>query len=215
MTVQLQNLIANLESQVETRTKSLRNQTAQLRASAEVARDIASEQKLQNLLDRASDLIKDRFGYYHVGIYLIDPKGEYANLVASTDQPGIRLIQAEHRYKIEGESNVGYACMIGEALIASISEDTAPLIFHPLLPNSQSELILPLKLGTQTLGVIDIHSTNPTSFSQEDVQIFQTLADQIAISIQKARYQEEIQETLHELETAYGTFTRETWQNFV
>ena len=215
MTVQLQNLIGNLESQVDNRTKSLRNQTAQLRASAEVARDISSEQNLQTLLEKASSLIYDRFGYYHVGIYLTDPRGEYANLVASTDQPGIRLIQADHRYKLERESNVGYACMIGEAMIASAAEDTPPLNFHPLLPNSQSELLLPLKQGTHTIGVIDIHSTNPTSFSQEDIQIFQTLADQIAISIQKAQYQEEIQETLNELEAAYGTFTRETWQNFI
>ena len=215
MTVQLQNLIANLESQVETRTKSLLNQTAQLRASAEVARDISSEQNLQNLLNRASDLIRDRFGYYHVGLYLIDSRVEYADLVASTDHPGIRLLEADHRYKVDTESNVGYVCIIGEALIASTEEDTAPLNFHPLLPNSQSELILPLNLGTQTLGAIDIHSTNPSSFSKEDVQIFQTLGDQIAISIQKARFQEEIQETLNELEAAYGTFTRETWQHFI
>lgn len=215
MTVQLQNLITNLESQVEARTKSLQNQTAQLRATAEVARDISSEQGLQDLLNRAADLIYDRFGYYHVGLYLIDPRGEYANLAASTDQPGIRLIQADHRQKLDTESNVGYACVIGEALIASASDETASLNFHPLLPNSQSELILPLKIGNQTLGVIDLHSTNPTSFSQEDVQIFQTLADQIAISIQKARYQDEIQQTLNELEAAYGMFTRETWQNFI
>jgi GAF domain-containing protein len=63
--------------------------------------------------------------------------------------------------------------------------------------------------------VIDIHNTNPTGFTQDDVQIFQTLADQLAIAIQKARYNEEIQDTLNELETAYGTFTRKSWQRFI
>ena len=215
MTVQMQNLVTNLESQVEMRTKSLRNQAAQLRASAEVARDVTSEQNLQDLLDRASNLILDRFGFYHVGIYLNDPKNEYTILTSSTDQSGQRLIQADHRYKINSESNVGYACVLGEPLMASVADEATPLSFHPLLPSSQSELILPLKVGNEILGAMDIHSTNPTSFSDEDVNIFQILADQIAIAIQKAQYQEEIQQTLNELETAYGTFTKESWLKFV
>jgi GAF domain-containing protein/HAMP domain-containing protein len=215
MTVQMQNLVTNLESQVEMRTKSLRNQAAQLRASAEVARDVTSEQNLQDLLDRASNLILDRFGFYHVGIYLNDPKNEYTILTSSMDQSGQRLIQADHRYKINSESNVGYACVLGEPLMASVADEATPLSFHPLLPSSQSELILPLKVGNEILGAMDIHSTNPTSFSDEDVNIFQILADQIAIAIQKAQYQEEIQQTLNELETAYGTFTKESWLKFV
>jgi len=215
MTVQLQNLINNLEDQVEMRTKSLRNQAAQLRASAEIARDVTSEQYLQDLLDRASNLILNRFGFYHVGIYLNDAKNEYTILTSSTDQPGQRLIQADHRTKIDSESNIGYACVLGEPIIATIADDTPPLSFHPLLPSSQSELILPLKVGNEILGAIDIHSTNPTSFSDEDVNIFQILADQIAIGIQKALYQKEIQQTLNELEAAYGTFTKESWQKFV
>jgi len=186
-----------------------------LRASAEVARDVTSEQGVQDLLDRASNLIYDRFGFYHVGIYLKDPKNDYVVLVSSLDAPGKKLLQAEHHYQIDPQNNVGYACMLGEPIVASADENTAQLQFHPVLPNSQAQLILPLNSGTETLGAIDIHSTNPVSFNQEEVQIFQTLADQISIAYQKARYREEIEQTLNELEAAYGTFTKDSWQKFV
>ena len=217
MTYQLQNMVTNLESQVDMRTKSLRNQASQLRASAEVARDITTVQTLQDLLDRATNLICERFGYYHVGIYLNDPQNDYSILASSLDQPGQRLLQANHRFKINPDSNVGYASILGEPILASVSgqNQTTPMSFHPLLPNSQAQLVLPLKQGKQILGALDIHSTNPTSFSEDDKQIFQILADQIAIAIQKARYQEEIQKALDELEAAYGIFTRESWQKFI
>ena len=72
MSYQLQNLVNSLESQVAVRTKQLENRAAQLQASAEVARDATAEQNLDDMLTRAATLIHDRFGYYHVGIYLKD-----------------------------------------------------------------------------------------------------------------------------------------------
>lgn len=215
MASQLQNLVNNLENQVASRTRALENRAAQLQAAAEVSRDAISEQALNDLLDRAATLIYERFGYYHVGIYLKDQNEEYAILSASSDTPGQKLIASEHNYRINPDSNVGYAFILGKAILASVEDPTTQPNFHPLLPNSMSQLVLPLNIGSQTIGVLDIHSTNPTAFTNEDVQIFQILADQLAIAIQKAKVQDEMRQALDELENAYGVYTRESWHRFL
>ena len=84
-----------------------------------------------------------------------------------------------------------------------------------MLPGSQAELVLPLNLGNETIGAIDLHSTNPTAFSNEEDQIFMTLADQLAIAVEKSNVQGEIQKTLTELETAYGAFSKTNWERFI
>ena len=215
MSYQLQNLVASLESQVASRTKELEYCAAQLQASAEVARDATSETELQPMLNRAATLIHDRFGYYHVGIYLKDGEGEYAVLTASIDDPGIKLLENEHQFPIDTDNKIGYACILGEPLIANAEENTESISFHPMLAGSQAQLVLPLKLGNETIGAIDMHSTNPMAFTNSEEQIFLTLADQLAIAIEKAKAQEQIRDTLSELETAYGSFTQASWQRFV
>jgi nitrate/nitrite-specific signal transduction histidine kinase len=215
MSIQLQNLFGNLENQVVERTRELANQAAQLKAAAEIARDATSEEELEHMLDRASFLMCDRFGFYHVGIYLIDARGQYAVLTSSGDPQGKQLVEADHRYRINTESNVGIVCAVGKPKTASVAEPGTVITQHPLLPNTQSQLTLPLRTAGKTIGAIDIQSTQPRGFTSEEVDIFNTFSDQIATAIQKAEYQEEIQETLDELETAYGQFTQEAWRRFI
>lgn len=215
MAYQLQNMVTNLESQVASRTRDLENRAAQLQAAAEVARDATSEQSVQDLLNRAAMLIHDRFGYYHVGIYLKDQRNEFAVLTASLDDQGQKLLQADHRHKIEADNLVGYTCILGETLTGSSQDNDRPIDFHPLLSFSQAQMVLPLNIGKETIGAIDIHSTNPTDFSGDEDYIFLTLADQLAIAIQKAQVQDEMQTTLAELEAAYGAFTKGAWRRFI
>ena len=215
MASQLENMVGSLEQQVKDRTKTIESKTIQLQAATEVARDATSELALEDMLNRASALIQDRFGFYHVGIYLKDTQGENLILTASQDKPGAEMIANGYRYKIDVESNPGFVCILGESKRASIDSPDAPLQYNTMLPQSQAQLVLPLNLANQTIGVIDIHSTNPNDFSEEDTQIYQTIADQLAIAIQKARFNQEVQETLNELEAAYGTFTEKSWQSFI
>ncbi len=215
MSTQLQNLVGNLESQVAERTRRLENRAAQLQAAAEVARDVTSEEEPHSLLVRAAALIQDRFGFYHVGVYLQDANKEYAVLTAADTHQGQQLLDNGHKVKISIDSNVGFVCLIGEPRIASRDNPAQPTDYHPVNPNTQAQLLLPLKIANATIGVIDIHSTNPQAFAEDEISIFHTLADQIAISIQKAEFREEMQRTLHELEAAYGQFTREAWRKFI
>ncbi|MEN8242123.1 MAG: GAF domain-containing protein, partial [Chloroflexota bacterium] len=214
MAIQLQNLIVNLESQVSDRTKELQNQTIQLRTTAEIARDATSEEELNFLLERATYLLYDRFAFYHVGIYLIDGRGQYAILSSSQDPQGLQLISNEHKYLIDLESSVGRAVSTGIPQVSNI-EHGSGVHQHPLLPDTQAQLSLPLQVAGKTLGVIDIHSTNPRDFSEEEVGIFSTFSDQIAIAIQRTEFSHEIQQTLDELESAYGQFTQESWRRFI
>jgi nitrate/nitrite-specific signal transduction histidine kinase len=215
MAIQLQSLFGNLENKVSERTRELQNQTAQLKAAAEIARDAITEEELSHLLDRASFLMCDRFGFYHVGVYLIDARGHYAVLSSSGDPQGKQLVDAEHKYLINTESIVGLVCALGKPRTASSSDQDTKLVQHPLLPNTQSQLTLPLRASGKTIGAIDIQSTNPRGFTSEEVDIFSTFSDQIATAIEKTEYREEIQETLNELETAYGQFTQEAWRRFL
>lgn len=215
MASQLRSSIGSLETQVASRTKDLENQAAMLQASVEIARDATSEAELQPMLDRASTLLYDRFGYYHVGIYLLSDDRENAVLTASTDESGQKLLEVDHTVKVSVETNLGHACILGEPVRASASSSDSPLNFHALLPSSQAQLVIPLNLGNRTIGAIDLHSTNPNTFTEGESQIFQALADQLSIAIEKASFQQEIQKNLTELETAYGQFTQQSWEKFI
>lgn len=215
MAIQLQSLFENLESQVADHTRHLENQTSRLKATAEIARDVTSEEELQYLLDRTTHLLYDRFGFYHVGIYLIDSSSQYAVLSSSQDPQGIQLIANDHRYLIDKNSNVGSACVDRQPKAISSDNPTDEKIYHPLLPNSMAQLTLPLLVSGKTIGAIDIHSTNSQGFTGDEIDTFSTFADQIAIAIEKIEYLQEIQVALKELEAAYGEFTQESWRRFV
>lgn len=215
MTAQLQNLVSSLESQVTERTRDLQNRAAQLQAAAEIARDSTSEVELDNLLSRAVNLISDRFNFYHVAIFFVDNRGQFAVLKEASLPLGEQLKQTSLRYPVNNQSNVGEVCFSGEPLIATTEDESSSVDHHILLQNTRAQLVLPLKVGGTIVGALDIHSSNPRAFRQDEIAIFQTMSDQLAIAIQKTEFREEIQETLDELETAYGLYTRESWRRFV
>jgi len=215
LTEQLENLTDNLEDQVTARTRDLEDRAAKLQIVSEIARDATIENKMHDLLDRAVTLISERFDLYHVGIYLIDTKNEYAILVAGNEVIGQQLIDNQHKYQIASDSNVGVTCVIGESFLAPNDEGNTQISYHPLFPNTASQMVLPLKVGDKTLGAVDLHSMNPEAFQQTDIPIFSIFTDQLAIAIQKIQYREEIERALKEQEKTYGIQTRESWKRFI
>ena len=175
MAIQLQNLIINLEAQVLERTKDLENQTAQLRATAEIARDATSEEELNSLLARASYLLYDRFNFYHVGIYMIGGGNQYAILSSSQDPQGLQLISNQHKYLINSDSNVGKVCATGKAQVASTADQDSEIHQHPLLPDTQSQLTLPLYAGEKS-SVQSIFTAPTREHSLKKKWIFSALS---------------------------------------
>ena len=165
-----------------------------------MAREISGKNDLDTLLDTSASLIRERFGFYHVGIFLTDEKKEYAVLRSATGEAGQVMLERGHRLKIGEIGMVGYVVSQGEARISMDVDSDAVHYKNPLLPETRSELALPLRLGEITIGAMDVQSVVPNAFSHEDVRILQTIADQLAIAFEKTRLVVELQRSLEELE---------------
>ncbi|HEX8993395.1 MAG TPA: GAF domain-containing protein [Anaerolineales bacterium] len=214
MAAQLQGVIGNLEQRIAERTEALEQQGVRLRAAAEVARDAASASNLDELLDRAARLIRDRFGFYHTGIFLLDEKKEYAVLRASPSEAGRKMLENQHRLRVGEQGIVGRAAATGEPRIA-LDTGVDPVYFsNPLLPGTHSEMALPLKTAEGTIGVIDIQSDQPEAFTQDDIAIVQVMADQLATAIQRTNLLQQVQTNLAQLEQSYQSFTATSWRTF-
>lgn len=176
----LSGMYRSLEEQVEERTR-------QIRTASDVARVVTSTPTLDDLLRKAVDLIRDRFGYYHVSIFLLDSEGENAVLRESTGDVGQALIARGHSMEVGSQSIIGWVTSNNNPRIASdVGQD--PIHFkNELLPETRSEAAVPLQVTGQVLGALDVQSTQPNAFKPEDIEILQTLADQLSAAILNAR----------------------------
>lgn len=176
----LRGLYGSLEARVEERTR-------QIRTAAEVAHAVTSTPDLDELLRRAVDLIQDRFGYYHVTIFLLDREGKQAVVRESTGEAGQVMKARGHSLAVGSQSIIGWVTANNQSRIASdVGRD--PVHFkNELLPETRSEAAVPLQVGGRVLGALDVQSTQPNAFRAEDLEVLQTLADQLSAAIQNAR----------------------------
>ncbi len=212
MAAQLQEIIGKLEQRVADRTKDLEDQTLRLRVAAEIARDSASARDLDELLTRAGQLIVSRFDFYHIGIFLLDNNKEYAVLVASPTEAGRKMIENNHRLRVGEVGIVGRVSASGEPRITLNTGSDAAFFNNPYLPDTRSEMALPLKVENNVIGVLDVQSDRPQAFNEDDIAIMQVMADQLATAIERARLLQEVERNLKELENAYGQFTHDNWK---
>jgi putative methionine-R-sulfoxide reductase with GAF domain/HAMP domain-containing protein len=180
MAIDLSGVYQSLEDRVEARTQ-------QIRTAAEVARAVTSIPTLNDLLRRAVDLIKERFAYYHASIFLLDDVSQYAILRESTGEIGEALKARGHQLEVGSQSVIGWVTENNAPrVVTDVQED--PLHFkNELLPETRSEAAVPLQVGGRVLGALDVQSTDPNAFQPEDLEVLQTLADQLSAAIQNAR----------------------------
>ena len=212
MTLQLGHSITELEQRVANRTQDLEHQTSWLRITAEIIRDVAATKNLEELLIRSSNLIQERFRFYHVGIFLIDNNNEFAVLVASPTEAGQSLIAKEYRVRVGDVGIVGRAAAAAEQASLLNKGIDAVHFNNPLLPNTRSELAVPLKVEARVIGVLDIQSEQPQAFNPDETAIMQILADQLAGAIERTRLLQTVERNLRELEEAYSRHTLENWK---
>jgi GAF domain-containing protein/HAMP domain-containing protein len=215
MADEMADLIGSLEQRVAERTADLGQRSVQLKAAAHVAREAAAIRDVELLLGETVRLISDRFGFYHAGIFLLDDPGEYAVLRAASSEGGQRMLDRRHKLKIGEVGIVGWVAGSGQSRITLDVGTDAVFFDNPDLPHTRSEMALPLKVHERTIGVLDVQSTEEAAFTDEDVAILQTMADQVALAIENARLLEESQRALRELEALYGQQVREAWQERV
>lgn len=215
MTSQLRNLVTSLEDMVAQRTAALQRRAAQLQASIEVGHSLAEMRDLDALLSQVSHLISRAFDFYHVGIFLFDERGEFVELRAANSPGGQRMLRRNHRLKVGEQGIVGYVAGAGEPRIALDVGADAVFFNNPDLPNTRSEMALPLVAAGRRLGVLDIQSTQPSAFSQEDIDVLRGVADQIAVAIENARLFSENQAVLEAMRRAYGELSQEAWEELL
>jgi len=210
----LRESYATLEKQVEQRTHDLQRRRVQIEVAAQIARDIAAMRDLETLLYRSVNLIRERFNFYHAGIFLNDQFEEYTILRAATGEAGKEMLARGHKLKVGQTGLVGHAAQTGEVHIAS-NVDLDQLYFkNPMLRETQSEAALPLQAGGRVIGVLDVQSREAAAFDEESLTTLQIMADQLAIAIENAHLLQESRESLAELESAYGRINRQAWERF-
>jgi PAS domain S-box-containing protein len=195
---QVQHHTQELEQQVAARTAQLARRTTQIRVAAEVARDAITAYDLDELLNRSVNLVQDRFGFYHAGLFLIDAQGEYAVLRSATGKAGQKMLESKHKLKVGQVGIVGHVCASGEPRIALDVGADATYFDNPFLPDTRSEMALPMRVGGKTIGALDVQSTKATAFDQDDIDILQVMADQLAVAIERTRLFEQMQAALEE-----------------
>ena len=218
---ELEKFKANLEKSIEERTQELviiNQQTVkraeQLRLIADVARSTISIQEINRLLPYTAQLISKRFNFYHVGIFLLDEQKQYAILRASNSQGGLRMLKKGHRLKVGTQGIVGYVTRTGQARIALNVQDDPVYFGSADLPDTRSEITLPLTSRAIILGALDIQSVEANAFSEDDRSTLSILADQIAIAIQNAISYEQSQRALREAEITSRQVAGQTWKGY-
>jgi GAF domain-containing protein len=210
----LNGLRVDLEKRVEERTSELKKRATQLEAVSSVARTIASVQDIDTLLPAITRLVSQQFGFYHVGIFLLDQQRRNAVLSAANSQGGRQMLGRQHSLPLDSHSIVGYATLHGEPRIA-LDVGTDSIYFNnPDLPDTRSEMAIPLRVAGEVIGALDVQSTETNAFSQEDINVLTTLADQVAIAIENARLFGEAKKALGESQTMFEKYTQQEWSNF-
>jgi len=215
LTTSAQSSILALETRVEDRTSELEHRSSLLKAVADVGKAITSFRSLSELLEQTAFLINENFGYYHIGIFLLDEHKEYAVLTATNSEGGLRMIENGHQLKINEASIVGYTTLNARARIALDVGEDAVYFDNPELPGTRSEMALPLVVGGQILGALDVQSTESQAFSEEDIATLQILAEQLAVAIQNVNLFNETEKALEAARTVYGEISREAWSKIL
>jgi len=179
--------------------ETLQRQNDYLATSAEIGRLVTSTLDMSTLFDRTVELIRDRFGFYHAGIFVVEETGFNAQLRAATGEAGQEMLKRSHTLAVGSKSIVGTVTASGEVLIVNDTANEPTHLPNPLLPDTRSEAALPLRIGRRIIGAIDIQSTAVNAFSSADIDVLQSLADQIAVAIDNARSYELSQHAVSEL----------------
>jgi GAF domain-containing protein/HAMP domain-containing protein len=206
---------ATLASDMTRVSEQMAYQTTQLHTIAEVARAIASVQDPDLLLQQVTELISQRFKFYHVAIYLLDRKAEYAILQAANSEGGQRMLAQGQRLKVGQDSLVGWvAAQGGPRVVRQEGTEISPFE-NPDLPYTRAELAIPLTAADKVIGVLDAQSMEPSAFTTEDIPLLSTIADQIAVAIENVRLYTETRKALAELEATHRHYLKEQWSKLV
>jgi GAF domain-containing protein len=203
MTAQLRSLIGTLEQRVEERTRALATST-------EVSRRLSTILDPEHLVKEVVDQVQQAFDYYHAHIYLFDDRRENLLMVGGTGAAGRTMLANKHHLPA-GRGLVGRAAETNQAILVPETTADPNWLPNPLLPDTKAEIAVPIVLGENVLGVLDVQHNISGGLKQEDVDLLQAIANQVAIALQNARSYETTRHRADQ-ETIVNTLSREIQQ---
>lgn len=212
MTDWLRESYENLEQRVFDRTRELEQQNLEIQVAAEIARDISTFRDPQDLLDTAVDLIVRRFGYYHAGIFLLDDLKQYAILRAASGPTSVDMLTGMHKLRVGEVGIVGNVAQTGVSRVALDVELDRNYYKNPLLPETRTEIAIPIKISHDVIGVLDVQSNIPGTFNESELHVLEILSDLLAVAIQNADLIQEAEGNLNELENLYSVLSKDSWR---
>ena len=196
----------NLEEIVSERTR-------QLDKVNRIGRAVTATLDPDELLKRAAHLIEVEFEYYYTAFFLLDITEQWAELKEATGDAGRVLRENRHRLNINGKSAISAAILTKQAYIVQSDKNESIGLDIPLLPYSRSQIILPLIVGENVLGALEMHSTKVNAFSQQDVGTYQNMANEISIALENSHLFRESQQSLSEMRATQRQYLQGAWSS--
>lgn len=207
--------LKQVEAEREELLSTLEHQAAQLQTAAEVSSAATSILDPDELIQKVVELIGERFNLYYTGLFLVDESGRSAILQAGTGEAGRQLVKRRHRLAVNSRSMIGQCIAQGQAQIAQDVSEATSFQRNPLLPETSSELALPLVSRGKAIGALTIQSTARSAFTDQDITILQTMAGQVANAIEVARLLQDTQNALEELQSIQRRYVRDSWKSYL
>ncbi len=190
---------AQLFTQTQSSEERLRRQNEYLATATEVSRLITSTLDMDILFSRATDLIRSRFGYYFVGLFTVDDNSYNAVLREGTGEAGEQLKHRQYSVPVGSKSVIGSVTGTGSTLVINNTALDPLYRPNPLLPETRSQIGIPLKIGARVIGALDIHSDEINTFHPEEIAVLETLADQISVAVENARSYDTAQKAIEDM----------------
>ncbi len=208
MTEQLRVFIGSLERRVEERTRGLE-------AVAEVSRATTSVLDPDRLLPRVVNLVQERFSFYYVGLFLVDEARRYAVLRAGTGEAGRAMLAQGWQLAVGMGSMIGQCVASGKPMIRQRTGDTVARFENPFLPDTRSEMALPLRYGGRVIGAMTVQSVEEAAFDEASIAILQNMADQVAVAVENARLFTETHVALERAQEVQRRYQGQAWRDYL
>ena len=208
-----ENRVTERTAELESREQTSLQNAKLLRSVVGITHAISSIQNSNELLHEITQQISTAFGFYHVGIFLTEQSGQYAVLQASNSIPGQKMLQKGYRVKISQADKIGFAISSGLVYSAKKEDQEATTPKNPDLINTNSQVIVPLRIGENVIGALDLQTDQRIDFNTSSIDAFNLIAEQISIAIQNVKALEETRSALTEAQAFYKQSASTSWRN--